>query len=311
MEKTQILDVENKETNSAQHFFLYMLVFLSLVFVIFGTGGILFQYVNKYFPDILSGSFESGFDQGAIKFGIAALFVAAPIFFILMRLVTKYLFSGVISELSKVRRWLTYIVLFFAAATIIGDLITLIVNFLEGDIPTRFLLKVLVVLILAGAVFGYYFWDIRKKNMQGVVYKENKIIVWVAIGFVTSVFISGFFIIDNPTIAREKKIDQQMVSDLQNIDDSIHSYFASVKKLPEKLDDLKEGSTLPAIRQGNVLTYEKTAENSYTLCATFVRSNLDDKDQSLIYDLNVTKEWQHESGRVCFKRVIEQQLLIK
>jgi uncharacterized SAM-binding protein YcdF (DUF218 family) len=67
---------------------------------------------------------------------------------------------------SKVRKWLTYITLFIAAAVIIGDLITLVNYLLSGGLTTRFLLKVATVLLIAGTIFGHYLWDLRQEEQD-------------------------------------------------------------------------------------------------------------------------------------------------
>ena len=67
---------------------------------------------------------------------------------------------------SKIRKWLTYITLFITAGVIIGDLITLIFNLLGGELTLRFILKVLTVLLIAGIIFGYYLWDLKKEEKE-------------------------------------------------------------------------------------------------------------------------------------------------
>jgi len=52
--------------------------------------------------------------------------------------------------------------LFVAAGFLIGDLVTLIYSLLEGELSSRFVLKVLVVGAIAGAVFTYYLRDLRR-----------------------------------------------------------------------------------------------------------------------------------------------------
>jgi hypothetical protein len=61
-----------------------------------------------------------------------------------------------------VRRWLTYLTLFVAAVVLIVDLITLVDNVLGGEVTVRFVLKVLVAGLIAGTIFGYYLWDLRR-----------------------------------------------------------------------------------------------------------------------------------------------------
>lgn len=305
--ETQIGEANSR--SSAFHFFLFLVMFFALGFVAFGSSAILFQIVNKFFPDPLS--YATGyFDQGGVRFGIAALFIAGPLYFFLARMTNRFLQAGDIAKDSKVRRWLTYIVLFFAAGTLIGDLVTLVNNFLSGDIAVNFLLKVLIVLVVAGGIFGYYIRNIGRQEFAEKSIKEDRIFALSFGVLIVVVFLSGFFFIDTPALAREKKQDQATAMDLQNLDSAIREYFNSVGKLPEKLDELKQGSRLPVVRQGSELVYEKKTDSSYELCANFVRSNLNDPMLGNAYEVS-TKEWEHTSGKVCFRRIIEQQKLTK
>jgi len=45
-----------------------------------------------------------------------------------------------------------------ATLIVVGDIIMLLYNVLSGELTLRFVLKVLVVAVIAGAVFGYYTW---------------------------------------------------------------------------------------------------------------------------------------------------------
>ncbi|MNC98380.1 hypothetical protein D3C83_163200 [compost metagenome] len=64
------------------------------------------------------------------------------------------------------RRWLTYLTLFLAAAVLIGDMITLVYNALGGEITIRFALKVLVAAVISGAIFGFYLRDLRREERE-------------------------------------------------------------------------------------------------------------------------------------------------
>jgi hypothetical protein len=290
-----------KESNSALHFFLYLLAFLSLGFIAFGSGDIIFEFINKYFPDTLSESYLASFDQGSVKFGIAALFVSVPIFFYLMNLISNALYSGSMSEKSKIRRWLIYIVLFFAAGTIIGDLITLIIYFLDGDIVARFLLKVLTILIIAGAIFYYYFWDVRKIDAQNKIYKENKIAFFSSLALILIIFISGFFIIDSPSVTRDKKQDTQTVYDLQSVNRDIDDYYYSdANRLPQTLNELKSTKYESTIQMNSQMEYAKLSELSYKLCGVFKQSDMEDAKYKSVVDPN--ESWAHDAGKFCFVR---------
>ena len=67
-------------------------------------------------------------------------------------------------RLSPVRRLLTYLTLFIASVSFISDVATLIFSFLNGDLTTRVLLKIVVVALIAGNAFWYYLTDLRREE---------------------------------------------------------------------------------------------------------------------------------------------------
>ncbi|MEI7890586.1 MAG: DUF5671 domain-containing protein [bacterium] len=290
-------EISVKQDSSAQDFFLYLVTFLSLAFVSIGEGSILFGFVDKFVTDT-EGLLYQSFSQESVKFGIAALFIAGPIFLFVSRIIVARINAGRISLESKIRKWLTYIVLFFASATIIGDLITLVVNFLGGDFTSSFLLKVLVILLIAGGIFGYYFWDMRRTEDVSNINKNAMIVCMLVLGVT---FIAAFFIIDSPNVARQKKLDQQSIDTIQSIDNSIQSYFGESEKLPAKLDDLQ--TTKFSYGTGNLkdIEYKIEDEKSYKLCATFLRSSLNDVAPQYF---QYTNEWKHDAGNFCFARTV-------
>lgn len=299
------MDMENLQTGnelkSSSQFFLYLVTFISLAYVAFGVGNILFEFVNKTFPDLISFNYQATFNQGTVKFAIASLFVAAPIYFILMRKISQYVANGRIALESQTRKWLTYIVLFFSAGTIVGDLITLLNNFLNGDFPARFLLKVLIVLVIAGAILGFYLWDISRKQILEKDAVINKVSYISSLIVVLTVFVFGFFIIDSPNLSRDKRIDLQTVSELQNADNAIRNYFNDGGRLPEKISDLDKTNFAIQLQRGSSLEYKQTSVDTFVLCANFVRSNENDPQEN--FNTPFEKEWKHADGRVCFDRI--------
>ncbi|NTV41223.1 MAG: hypothetical protein HGA61_03030 [Candidatus Moranbacteria bacterium] len=217
------------------------------------------------------------------------------------KFVNKRIAEGVTSLESGVRKWLTYIVLFFATATVIGDLITLILNFLAGETTLQFLLKVLIVLAIAGGIFTYYFWDMRKNQINENFSKINKASAEALLIFLLVVFIGAFFIIDSPAVARQKRIDNQTVNDIRSVDSSIRNYFTQSGKLPQMLADLDKTGFAPYLQGTNKIEYVATGDNSYRLCASFERSDIDDKDVS--FGVQGLVEWKHQAGKACFERI--------
>jgi hypothetical protein len=97
---------------------------------------------------------------------MAALVVSFPIYLATMRILLRDISRKPEKLESGVRKWLTYIALLISASVVIGDLITTVDYFLRGEITTRFVLKVLTVLVIAGGVFLYYLQPLEKPEAQ-------------------------------------------------------------------------------------------------------------------------------------------------
>jgi Domain of unknown function (DUF5671) len=150
---------------SAQEAFLYLLAFVTLYVSAIDVGGLLFALIEKHFPDPLDRSTPASFYQ-VITLPLASVIVAFPIYLWITGLLTRRVRRDPELRASKIRKWLTYVTLFVAAGTIIGDLITLLTRLLEGELTPRFLLKVLTVLVIAGLVFTYYLVDLRPEEKE-------------------------------------------------------------------------------------------------------------------------------------------------
>lgn len=49
---------------------------------------------------------------------------------------------------------------------LVGDMITLVYNLLGGELTARFVLKIVVAGVIAGAIFGYYLTDLRHEEKE-------------------------------------------------------------------------------------------------------------------------------------------------
>jgi hypothetical protein len=150
---------------SAQEAFLYLLAFVTLYISAVDVGALLFAFIEKHFPDPLERSTSRVFHE-QIVVPLASVIVAFPLYLWLTGLLTRRVQRDPELRGSKIRKWLTYLTLFVAAGTIIGDLITLLTRLLEGELTPRFLLKVLTVLVIAGMVFVYYLTDLRPEEKE-------------------------------------------------------------------------------------------------------------------------------------------------
>ena len=153
---------------SAREAFLYLVLYLTLYISSFSLGTLFFQFINRWLPDPIQGrySFEYQGSIEVIRSATAALIITFPIFLFVSWLIQRTLDRHPEKRGSKIRKWLTYITLFIAAGFVIGDLISLVHNVLSGELTVRFLLKILTVLVIAGTIFGYYLWDLRKEEIE-------------------------------------------------------------------------------------------------------------------------------------------------
>lgn len=151
---------------SAREAFMYLVLFTTLYLTTFNLGRLIFQFANLAFPDPAALYDVATSAREGIRFSVASLVIAFPIFMYLSLLIGRSIKRDPSKRASKVRKWLTYMTLFVAAAVIIGDLTALVYNFLGGELSLRFALKVITVAAIAGGIFGYYLWDLRQEERE-------------------------------------------------------------------------------------------------------------------------------------------------
>jgi hypothetical protein len=232
--------------------------------------------------------------------------------------VTWFLRKDVIKNPEKrelrVRKWLLNLTLFLAAATIITDLVTLINNFLNGELTLRFFLKVFTVFAVSGAVFGYYFWDLRRETKPDS--KPSKWIAGLAALVIFGSIVAGFFIIGSPATQRRIRFDNERVNDLSMIQGQVVEYFRQKGRLPGDLTGLKDdisGFAAP-LDPGTRTAYEYRvmSDVSFELCANFELASDKNKSGAVPYPVHpydlYNSTWNHQAGRTCFSRNIDPEL---
>lgn len=151
---------------SAREAFVYLILFSTLYVSAFNLGSLLFQLINRAFPDpSVDPVFALQASRMAIRWAISFLVVTFPVFVFVSWRNNKAVSADPARRLSKVRRWLTYLTLFVAAGVLIGDVTGVVYNLLSGEMTARFALKVLTVGAIAGSVFGYFLTDLREEEV--------------------------------------------------------------------------------------------------------------------------------------------------
>ena len=151
---------------SARDAFMYLLMFTTLYVSAFSLGQLVFEFINQAFPDPAVDSVSMAYARETIRWSVSSLVVAFPVFLLVSRLLTRDIAADPSKRASKVRRWLTYLTLFVAAAVLIGDVTSLVYNLLGGELSGRFLLKVLTIGSIAGMAFWYYLSDLRTDEQE-------------------------------------------------------------------------------------------------------------------------------------------------
>lgn len=150
---------------SAREAFLYLVLFSALYLSAYHLGSLTFDFINRFLPDPTVQRY--GFSiVDSMRFSAASLIIGVPLYLFMSAKIGRDLASNPVKRLSSVRRWLTYLTLFMAASILVGDLITLVYDALGGDLTLRFLLKVLTVAIISGAIFWHYLSDLRQEERE-------------------------------------------------------------------------------------------------------------------------------------------------
>lgn len=303
--------------SSPRDFFLYLLAIGTLYISVWRFIDLLFEYINYVFPDALDYGYHYGFNYW-IRWSMSSLLIVFPLYLGVTWFLRKDAIAHPEKRELRVRKWLLNFTLFLAAVTIISDLVVLMNRFLEGEITARFILKVLVVLVVVGSVFSYYFWDLRRETKPDA--KPSKFLAILAAAVVLSGIVAGFFIIGTPGQERLRRFDQQRVSHLQQLQREITNYWQKKNTLPKALGDLKDdirGFTPPKdLQTSEPYEYNVLGDLKFELCANFnvLRSSISKNPQ---YDGGpyyegytdpYSQNWDHGKGRVCFSRTIDPDL---
>lgn len=293
--------------------FFYLLMIITLYAGVISFITLLWQYINVQFPDPLEFYYTGAVNL--MRGAIATLVVVWPVFLFMSWMIKKDLLADKMKQHLWVRRWLLYLTLFIASITIIVDLVSLLNGFLGGELTTRFFLKVLVILIVAVAVFGFYMWELRRDAG-----KKTTVHMWsgaVSVALIVAWIVIGFFNVGSPQQQRRIRFDEQRVSDLQSIQYQIIDYWQAKDALPNELADLSDeisgyqAPTDPLTLEPYV--YSGTSDLTFALCATFetdsqVTAVTRGVTSDPRYPVKGQESWDHEAGQFCFTRTIDPDL---
>lgn len=320
-------------------FFLCLGVLITLITSVVSFLNLVFETLNKRFPDVLNASYQYGYstyEYESIRMALATLIIIFPVFIVISYFWRKFskMELGHMDEIFK--KWVIYIILFLSASIVAVDLVTLVRYFISGEITYRFILKVLTVLVVAGLVGFYYVFLLREK--EGFQSKTDMIFGGVGIVLVIASIVYSFLIIGSPMKQRLLRLDDRRIGDLQNIQYQIINFWQQKEKLPADLKELANplsGYSLPVepeFEKGKTYEYIVKGPLTFELCATFSLPipkgwreyggggispmpyidygyGKDVATSSYPYPGAGTNEsWDHQEGRTCFARTIDKDI---
>jgi hypothetical protein len=280
---------------AAKDAFFYLLIFATLTTWTFSLGWLAFTLIEIWLPDTLFSGYSQAYTMEYIASALASIFVSFPIFLLVSRAVLREGRRHPETLDSPVRKWLTYIVLVVAALVFMGDLITALTYLLRGEITSRFLAKVFVVLLLSGGVFFYYFGGLKRSETLKVDGRVNRNtgMAGVSALAVIAMAILGFWRIGTPLNQRALRADGKRLQDLYGLSGQIKLYWTRDHKLPEHLDQLPNAVIADAVTR-QPYEYHLKEGSKYELCATFLM------DSHLSDETRTPSRWSHSAGRHCF-----------
>lgn len=302
---------------TAKDFFLHLLSAATLYMSVIGFIALWWQYINFLFPDSLNPAMMYAGRYETPLWTTSMLAVSYPVYVLVSWIIGRGFRTDPAGREVKIRKWLWYITLFVAAITMIIDAVSIVFNFLKGDLTIQFFLKLLVVLVVAAAVFGYYLWDLKKRKTPSDLPKK---LAWIVGAVIFASIAYGFVLAGSPAKQRDIRFDERRVNDLQSLQYAIVNFWQSRGQLPRSLSELDVlgyfAPTDPATQTN--YDYAATGELSFELCADFAAEFKPNESKSYYayyYGYGqegvatLPKGWAHGAQRTCFESVIDKVFL--
>ena len=296
---------------SPKDFFVYLGTAITLYASAGSLLALLFSIINTKLPDPVAFSYYYDSGTGSLTFAIASLIVVFPLFLFLSYYIRKEIGREPAKANLSIRKWFVWLTLFVTGATIAGDVIALVNTYLGGEMTMRFVWKMLAVLVVAGVIFAYYLYDMRRAR-AGIT-TVNKPLLWIAALGVLLSIVLGFVVVGSPSTQRAIRFDTMRTQHLGDIQWQILNYWQTKEALPATLEDLFDsfnGYVVPTDPETKApYEYQILGPLTFELCATFNRSNEDAIDEAssvapyMVEGLD--PRFEHSAGRTCFERTID------
>lgn len=273
-----------KSYGSAREAFLYVVYFSLLGMVATQIGALAFAWIDRQFADDLATSaYYNSWGAAGLRWSVASLLVGYPIFLFLgMRLAAKKR-KDPDRRRSRVHAWLTYVTLIFAAGALIGDLVSVVFQFLNGELQSRFLAKAGVVGVISASILWNYSRDVERHKSGADM--AGRALALVSTLIAAALVLWAFSIVRSPYSARLKMADEQRLQGLMETTRLIDCHYTYAGRLPESLAAMSEFLSDRAARlpvadgcanalptdplTGAEFSYRGVDDKTYEICANF------------------------------------------
>jgi len=233
--KTKALDI-----------FLYLGIAIALITSVSSFLQVLFTAINRKFPDILNYNTYVDVSQSDVRFAIASLVVMFPIYLLLSWYVSNDIKKYLYKQDIFVRKAMIYCTLFVAVLTLIGTLVSVVYTYLGGELSVRFGLKALSIFGVAFALFGYYYYALKRDYSKSTIVPAVITVIAVIVVVVSVVW--SISIVGTPAQMRAQKIDSTRLADISRIQQEVFNRVQMTDKLPltlTELDNAFQGYQVP------------------------------------------------------------------
>ena len=210
------------------------------------------------------------FVERSIKYAIASLIVIAPVYFAVVNILHLNYKKQTLNHNSGINRWLTYLMLLVSALAIVGSLIALISGFLNGDYTSNVLLKILTIMVIAGFVFGYYFYDLKRSDYSKIDQISQAVGI-IVIVISLALLVIGLLNVETPTKSRMRAADSVTQQTLSTLLYTISGLYKTNGRLEEQVNLSEYVYGNPGLSVEGI-SYRKVSDKEFELCANF---NLD------------------------------------
>jgi hypothetical protein len=277
---------------SPRDLFVHLFTNIMLYTAICALLSMLFHFIDIAFPGSKGQPWEAPLDS--VRMAVATLVFAFPAYFFAARFLARDLATSPHKLKLRMVRGLFYLTVFLGGLTLIGDLIDFFYYFLCDQLTVPYVLKVLTVLIVIGAVFLYYLNETRQPPEQFLNLARPFAVC--AVIAVATCLIAGLAM-TGPTMHRRfSEIDAKRLADLKILQSRVLAYWRRNGSLPGDQVGADKGDDLANNR---LYQYTKIGEKSFQLCTYFLTVTRGHPEYETFEN---NWGWEHAAGRCCFSR---------